>query len=506
MDVPYTTVSRIITAWQNGIETPALEALKKAFSGFTSVICVDVPSDSSLRGLNLNAFWRQLVGLVSRVPIHNLLGFQFSRLERIEVGVCKLEEHVRFHNCPNLKEVHIGYTETIPRKTFTGRLHRVPSSLERVSICTRKVEEEAFSSCDMLSDVWIRHPRVCSRVAKGICLDGVEMGWSAFEFAFSKTEGVDLYTTHTNMHCFANSGVRSVTVRDTDKIDYGSFFHCELLESLNIDSSVETIDDKAFGSCHRLSRLVWPLYSAAFRRIGEEAFSNCDLRSLVLYAAQVGQFAFLGNRNLVEVRFMSPVRRIQESAFLSCGKLKKMLVNTSTAVEWNVENPCWWRPSHIHSGPRFELTTFGDASRPEKPLLLSLQRLTHREVFGPLPVDMVGEKDCGQRFSVFCDGMDGEQSRITQREVDVELHDSDVQFLRYCDYEPVESWCPKTQFVSSRMQLFPSVLSSEAAALTVAQERLRVFVYWMLTRPLGLPDIAARMVLNRCRVDQFHVA
>ena len=106
-----------------------------------------------------------------------------------------------------------------------------------------------------------------------------------------------------------------------DGLQYGFFYNCTSLKTINWGKSIKTIGNIAFLNCSALESVVIP---DTVTGIGYHAFMGCDrLRSVKIgeNVLEIGRMAFCTLPNLTEVQFGSKVEKIGARAFEDCANL-----------------------------------------------------------------------------------------------------------------------------------------------------------------------------------------
>ena len=127
--------------------------------------------------------------------------------------------------------------------------------------------------------------------------------------------------------CHSLSGI--IIPSSVTSIGKDAFYGCDSLSEIVIPSSVTSIVDSAFWGCYSLSEIVIP---SSVTSIGDSAFSYCDSLSEIVIPSSVisiGDSAFSGCSSLSEIVISSSVTSIGDSAFSGCDSLSEIVIPSS---------------------------------------------------------------------------------------------------------------------------------------------------------------------------------
>lgn len=98
----------------------------------------------------------------------------------------------------------------------------------------------------------------------------------------------------------------------------------QTIETVTIDDGVKTIGDLAFQGCKKLTTVNLP---TTLDYIGQQAFSNTDIRSITVpYATEMGKEIFYWCTNLKNIEFSSSLTTVPERMFQNCTNLADILI------------------------------------------------------------------------------------------------------------------------------------------------------------------------------------
>ena len=124
-------------------------------------------------------------------------------------------------------------------------------------------------------------------------------------------------------------------------IGYNVFYYCYSLASIVIPSSVTSIGNRAFYNCYSLASIVIP---SSVTSIGNEAFYYCySLASIVIPSSvtSIVDKAFYNCHSLASIVIPSSVTSIGNEAFYYCNSLASIVIPSSvTSIGYNVFYYC----------------------------------------------------------------------------------------------------------------------------------------------------------------------
>lgn len=172
------------------------------------------------------------------------------------------------------------------------------------------IGDSAFYSCERLSS--IKFPLRISRISRSTFAYCYSLGTSVLpEFAIPNSV--------TNIGEFA-------------------FQRCDSLTRIHIPSSVESIDDGAFRRC---TNLVDVSFSEGLRVIGRQAFSECEMKEILLPQGleAVKQDAFVGCHSLTNAVIPQSVTNIEQYVFSYCNNLQSLTLPFVGSMRGNTGTP-----------------------------------------------------------------------------------------------------------------------------------------------------------------------
>ena len=214
-----------------------------------------------------------------------------------------------------------------------------------ISSSVTSIGDRAFYGCFSLK--YISIPKSV------ICLNGNPFaGWTGklecLSPNFVYEDDVLFNKDKSRIISFRNQIIKSYVIPSSvTSIGDSAFDTCHSLSGIIIPSSVTSIGKGAFSSCDSLSEIVIP---SSVTSIGDSAFSGCDSLSEIVIPSSVtsiGDRAFWGCYSLSEIVIPSSVTSIGDRAFSFCSSLKYISIpksviclNGNPFAEWNGKLEC----------------------------------------------------------------------------------------------------------------------------------------------------------------------
>lgn len=219
---------------------------------------------------------------------------------------------------------------------------------------------------------------------------------------------------------FARSSIRKVVIPEgTVKIGYGAFYHCDELDEVQLPSTIETVEPKAFEKSAWVER---------FRNSSGDAFlisgevlvaykGNTSVVTIPDGVRVIGAEVFARHSEIEEVIFPASLRIIGEAAFEDCTGIRKVQCNAGLeqikdrafkgAVNAVIEVPDTVKEEGLLA---FEGVTVSYAGKmPEKTYETTATRLSNGACRG------VEQKGSG---SILVSGMEGVEAALTGVDTD----------------------------------------------------------------------------------------
>ncbi len=177
-----------------------------------------------------------------------------------------------------------------------------------------------------------------------IISDDIEfIDWHAFEDC-ETIVNLTIGNSVKSIENYAFSGcraLRSVDIPDSvTSIGGAAFQGCYALTHVSLSNNMTTIASTTFLSCKALSDVD---FGRSVKSIGYMAFQDCAITSLNLENIEyIGESAFSGNTDLIEVKLGNSLETIGVGAFWHCYDLKEVDFGTSVkTIGNNAFSSCW---------------------------------------------------------------------------------------------------------------------------------------------------------------------
>jgi len=147
--------------------------------------------------------------------------------------------------------------------------------------------------------------------------------------------------TVVNDRSFVCCRLREVVLNEgLQKIGYKAFQNCELLQSINLPSTVIEIGEGAFDGCYNLRKVV---LNDGLKTIEKAAFRSTSLQEIVLPStvAEIRASAFVDCRSMSKVVLNEGLTVIGGKAFQHCTSLESVIIpSTVTNIQNGAFNKC----------------------------------------------------------------------------------------------------------------------------------------------------------------------
>ena len=124
------------------------------------------------------------------------------------------------------------------------------------------------------------------------------------------------------------TALKSINIPSTvTTIDTSAFYGCTALKKIVLPDSVTTIEYQAFSGCSALEEINIP---ASVTTIGDEAFADCTALTQLpigIGVTTIGDSAFYGCTKLESIKILENVTTMGNSAFANCSALKSVTLN-----------------------------------------------------------------------------------------------------------------------------------------------------------------------------------
>ena len=131
------------------------------------------------------------------------------------------------------------------------------------------------------------------------------------------------------------TNLKRVTFPDTSSvtsIGEEAFAFCESLQHINLPSSITTIEEEAFSNCYSLQSVILP---SSISVIPKEAFKECISLTTINIpntVTSIGEYAFYMCESLKSISIPPSVATIEKYAFYYCTNLKDVNISSQTKL------------------------------------------------------------------------------------------------------------------------------------------------------------------------------
>ena len=184
------------------------------------------------------------------------------------------------------------------------------------------------TECD--SAIYILNVEVETDTLENKCGDDLYWIYDTGNLTITGTGDMYDYTPTSMPWQTLSKEIRTILLPDEmSSIGAFAFTDCYYLPSINIPSSVVTINDGAFENCRLLSTISFA-NNGQLTTIGSWAFYNChELKDVVIPegVTEIGHAAFYGCTYLKDLTLPASLQSIADNGFAGCSKLAQIQVN-----------------------------------------------------------------------------------------------------------------------------------------------------------------------------------
>ena len=215
-----------------------------------------------------------------------------------------------FANCPRLEFIHLP-----SRLRLIGSAVFSSTGLKQIDIPegVSMVPDYCFSDCESLTSV---------RLPEGL----EKIGDAAFSSCPIQTIHLPSSLKTIGVSAFSFSGITQVTIPGgISSLPESCFNACKQLTSVTLSEGLESVGEEAFYECP-IQTLVLP---SSLKTLEEECFARTNIQELIIpYKVTIlREDAFESCRDLVKVDILAPLDNLDKDIFSRCYKLKSVTVH-----------------------------------------------------------------------------------------------------------------------------------------------------------------------------------
>jgi len=309
---------------------------ENAFSE-SNIVSVEIPS--SVKTIHKSAFLKchSLQRVILHEGLETIREYAFQWCEKLsEINIpntVKTIEKYALSKCSNLQKVILPEgLETIGEATFWQCSH-----LSGISIpgTVKTIEKSVFQECSSLKKVILNEGlesigkeafNGCQKLSEINLPNSIKaMDKTLFKDCFSLQKPV-FDKTNNNLKMLCLKALMDKLGMEVDGKVVKKYKYSEQRKEVVIPDGITEIDGYAFNSTEIVSVEI----PSTVKTIDSYTFGNCKrLQQVILHEGleSIGDYAFYGCNNLSEVYIPSSVKIIGEYAFNECSKLKQVFLN-----------------------------------------------------------------------------------------------------------------------------------------------------------------------------------
>ena len=239
----------------------------------------------------------------------------------IEKGITEIGSYA-FQRCEQIQKVTLPESLT----AIGDNAFLVCSGLKKITIPQNCVTigEDAFYCCSGLEEISVAdgNPAFDSRQDCKALIDSK----SNTLLRGGKNSVVPDGVTEIAKFAFTYTGITEITIPDSViKIGERAFSDCELLKSVVLPANITSIGDDTFRLCSSLETVNLP---EGLKTIGNGAFQSSGLQAVTIPNAvdSIEESAFNGCKNLTQITILQGVTEISPCCFMDCENLTLIML------------------------------------------------------------------------------------------------------------------------------------------------------------------------------------
>lgn len=234
-----------------------------------------------------------------------------------------------FYGCDHIIEITMADSIV----TLGNSCFKNCSKLNRIDLNDNLtgIGQSAFEGCSLLNDLTI--PKNILTISKGIAAGCKNLQSISIPYIGSSSND----KSNTFSYIFGNSDnipflLKDIEITNAKFIPDNAFANCEFIETIKLNSEIDSIGINAFSGCLALKKLSLP---DDIKKINDGVFNDCiSLQSINIpeYVKQIGEKAFYNCKSIDELILPRGLESIGSYAFAGCKEITNIILPDSVTI------------------------------------------------------------------------------------------------------------------------------------------------------------------------------